>query len=56
MGRITQLQKQRLKQDWEQGDVRIKFRKSFRKGNPRYEPVVKNGKTVYVLRNKYKEL
>ena len=36
--------KSRSKQPWERG------RGAKRKGNPRYKPVVRNGRKVYVLR------
>jgi len=35
----------RSKEPWERG------RGAKRKGNPRYKPVVRNGRKVYILRN-----
>tara|TARA_R100001530_G_scaffold127612_1_gene96872 strand:+ start:529 stop:678 length:150 start_codon:yes stop_codon:yes gene_type:complete len=49
MGRTSQDQKQRSKQNWERGRGARKI------GNPRYKPVVRNGRKVYVLRNKGKK-
>ncbi|MBC8495825.1 hypothetical protein H8D36_06735 [archaeon] len=43
---LKQDQKRRSKQTWERG------RGAKRKGNPRYKPVVRNGRKVYVLRKK----
>lgn len=37
-------QKRRSKQNWERG------RGARRKGNPRYKPVMRNGRKVYVVR------
>ena len=37
-------QSRRSKQPWERG------RGAKRKGNPRYKPVVRNGRKVYILR------
>jgi len=39
-------QKRRSKQKWERG------RGAPRKGNPRYKPVIRNGRKVYILRPK----
>ena len=44
MGRTSQDQKRRSKQKWERG------RGAKRKGNPRYKPVKRKGRKVYVLR------
>jgi len=41
---LKQDKKRRSKQTWERG------RGAKRKGNPRYKPVVRNGRKVYVLR------
>ena len=44
MGRTKQDQARRSKQGWERG------RGAKRKGNPRYKPVKRSGKKVYILR------
>ena len=44
MARTSQDQARRSKQGWERG------RGAPRKGNPRYKPVVRKGRKVYVLR------
>jgi len=44
MARTRKDQVRRSKQNWERG------RGAKRKGNPRYKPVMRNGKKVYVLR------
>jgi hypothetical protein len=41
--------KRRSKQNWERG------RGAKRIGNPRYKPVIRNGKKVYVLRKPSKK-
>jgi len=46
MARTSQDQARRSKQDWERG------RGARRIGNPRYKPVVRKGKKVYILRKK----
>jgi len=38
--------KLRSKENWERG------RGAKRKGNPRYKPVIRNGRKVYVLRKR----
>jgi len=40
--------KQRSKQDWERG------RGAKKKGNPRYKPVVRKGRKVYIVRKRKK--
>jgi len=49
MGKTRQDQARRSKQNWERG------RGAKRIGNPRYKPVIRNGKKVYVLRIKPKK-
>ena len=44
MGKTSQDQKRRSKENWERG------RGAKRKGNPRYKPVRRKGKKVYILR------
>ena len=44
MGKTRADQRRRSKQPWERG------RGAKRKGNPRYKPVVRNGRKVYILR------
>jgi len=46
MGRTRQDQARRSKQNWERG------RGAKRKGNPRYKPVVRAGRKVYILRKR----
>ncbi len=46
MGRTRLDQVRRSKQNWERG------RGAKRKGNPRYKPVVRKGRKVYILRPK----
>lgn len=46
MGRTRQDQLRRSKEPWERG------RGVKRIGNPRYKPVVRKGRKVYVLRKK----
>ena len=48
MARTYKDQLRRSKQNWERG------RGAKRKGNPRYKPVVKNSRKVYILRKKTK--
>jgi len=48
MGLTKQDQARRSKQDWERG------RGAKRKGNPRYKPVVRKGRKVYILRKRKK--
>jgi len=50
MGKTRQDQTRRSKQGWERG------RGAKRIGNPRYKPVIRNGKKVYILRIKPKML
>ena len=45
IGRTAKDQAQRSKEPWERG------RGAKRKGNPRYKPVQRKGKKVYVLRD-----
>ncbi len=42
----SQDDKRRSKQDWERGWG------AKRKGNPRYKPVTRNGRKVYILRKR----
>jgi len=44
MGLTRQDQTRRSKQDWERG------RGARRIGNPRYKPVTRSGKKIYILR------
>jgi len=46
MAQTAQDQARRSKQNWERG------RGARRIGNPRYKPVVRNGRKVYVLRKR----
>ena len=47
MGRTHLDQVRRSKQNWERG------RGARRKGNPRYKPVYRKGRKVYILRKKW---
>ena len=49
MARTHKDQVRRSKQNWERG------RGAKRIGNPRYKPVVRNGKKVYILRKPAKK-
>lgn len=44
MARTARDQARRSQEDWERG------RGAKRKGNPRYKPVTRKGKKVYILR------
>ena len=44
MARTRADQVRRSKQSWERG------RGAKRKGNPRYKPVIRNGRKVYIVR------
>lgn len=46
MARTSQDQARRSKQNWERGRGARKI------GNPRYKPVQRNGRKVYILRKK----
>ncbi len=43
---LAQDKRKRSKQDWERG------RGAKRKGNPRYKPVIRKGRKVYILRKR----
>jgi hypothetical protein len=46
MGLTRQDQTRRSKQNWERG------RGAKRKGNPRYKPVIRKGRKVYIVRKR----
>lgn len=48
MGKTRQDQARRSKEDWERG------RGAKRKGNPRYKPVIRGGRKVYIVRRRKK--